>query len=366
MGPSVRPPHVARIVASLALVVAASLAATLPASAFNSDWTKPKLVFRAGFAPNQALAVDAVGKAHIAVQDGSRGVWYVSNASGAWQTCRVSSGDDRNPSIALTDGTVHVAFTRSTPLDRGVYTASSDQPAGTDGCGWALTRRYVGAASGASLEAFGATLSIAFRTADRKLRFARGPAADPDWSTREVIDSACCTSPVELELTTGGAPRVAYGAGTSSKALGLRYGVRTSDGWKKTRVQGGRIKHVDMTLDKSGGVFNPPPNAPRILYVVKGKGTYLARKQTSGVSGKWTRSLERRTYGPPQVHHWSNNTSLVYGGGGNLWFQTQRIISYEVALSTNGRDVKPKLAQGTYLVFSRSKGTTGVYYSRVK
>jgi hypothetical protein len=131
-------------------------------------------------------------------------------------------------------------------------------------------------------------------------------------------------------------------------------------------VQGGRIKHVDMALDKSGGVFNPPPNAPRILYVVKGKGTYLARKKTTGVSGKWARSLEKRAYGPPQVYHWSNNTSLVYGGGGNLWYQTERIISYEVALSTNGRDVKPKLAQGTYLVFSRSKGTTGVYYSRVK
>lgn len=366
MHESVRRLRVDRLAAGLALALAACLMAALPAAAFDSGWTKPKLVFEAGFAPNQALALDRAGKAHIAVQNGGRGVWYVTNVAGSWKKCQLSSGDDRAPSITVANDVVHVAFTRSTPLERGVYTASSDQPAGAGGCGWALTRRHAGGASNASLEASGATLSVAFRSADKKLRFIKGSAADPSWTIREVIDTDCCTSPVELELTTSGAPRVAYGDGTAKKAIGLKYGVRTSSGWRKAKVQGGRIKHVDMTLDKAAGVFNPPPNAPRIIYVVKGKGTYSARKDTSGVSGKWSKYFEKKKYGPPQIHHWSNNTTMVYGGEGKLWHRIVRVITYEQALSTTGRDVKPKLEQGTHLVFSRNKGTTGVYYTRSK
>ena len=366
MHQSVRRPRFDRLVTGLVLALIAVLAVALPAAAFNSGWTKPKLVFAASFAPNQALAIDAAAKAHIAVQNRSKGVWYVTNASGSWRKCQLSSGDDRDPSIAVANDVVHIAFTRSTPLERGVYTASSDQSAGTGGCGWALTKRYAGGASNASLEAYGSRLSIAFRSADKKLRFIKGNATDPAWTIREVIDTGCCTSPVELELTTGGAPRVVYGDGTSSKAIGLKYGVRTSDGWEKVKVRGGRIKHVDLTLDKSGGVFNPPPNSPRIIYVVKGKGTSSAYKQSSGVSGKWKKWFEKRKYGPPQIHHWSNNTAMIYGGAGKLWYKTARVITWEEALSTNGRDVKPKFAHGGYLIFSRNKGTTGVYYTRPK
>ena len=128
------------------------------------------------------------------------------------------------------------------------------------------------------MRAYGGKLSIAFRTGDRKLKFRKGLAGATDWAPAEVIDGKCCTSPVALELTSSGSPRVAFGDGTS-RAEGLKFAVRTAKGWKKSKVHGGRIKHVAMTLNKLPGLFGEPPsNDPSIVFVVKKRGSLLATK----------------------------------------------------------------------------------------
>lgn len=88
-------------------------------------WTGPDLVVPGAFS-DAALALDAAGHAHIAAAGSgtdNQGIWYVTNASGAWAKERVSipppvEGSegyeyDGEPSIALdSDGSIWIAFTR--------------------------------------------------------------------------------------------------------------------------------------------------------------------------------------------------------------------------------------------------------------
>ena len=101
---------------------------TEPTSTPSSEWTAAELVAGGKFA-EPVVAIDSAGYVHVAAAgNGSdnRGIWYFTNASGAWATKRVtiappSSGSylgeeyDGEPSIALdTDGSVWIAFTRWT------------------------------------------------------------------------------------------------------------------------------------------------------------------------------------------------------------------------------------------------------------
>ena len=296
MDASARPLRRSRVPAALTLALVATFIAAIPAAAFTSSWTKPRLVFKHDSAPTHSMVTDGAGKVHIATERGAGGVWYVSNASGSWQQCQISDRNDRQPSIALSGSVVHIAFARQTDGQKGVYTASSDQPAVDPGCGWAVTKRYSGSSSSPSLAAFGATLSIAFNTGARKLRFLKGAAASDPWAPTQVVDGKCCTSAPVLALTTTGSPRIAYGDGTS-KSEGLKFAKRTSKGWKKSKVHGGRIKHIAMVLDRTPGLFGEPPsNFPRIAYVVKKQGAYLATQGGglgAGASDSWARRLGR-------------------------------------------------------------------------
>jgi hypothetical protein len=340
------------------------LAASIPASAFSAGWTPPKRVFAHDSAPNHAMAIDGAGNVHIAAERGAAGVWYVTNASGSWQECQVSDGNDRRPSIAVDGGVVHLAFARLTDGETGIYTASSNQPDAASDCGWAVTPRYEGAATHPSLGARAGSLSIAFRTADKKLRFIKGPAAALTWTVRELIDGSCCTSPVALALTHTGAARVAYGDGTS-KAEGLKYGVRTTSGWKKSKADRGRVKQIAMVLDQTPGLFgDPPSDGPRIAYVVKSRGTYLAVKGSSGASGAWERRSIARSFGPVELTHSSNVTYIVYVSHGDLRYaRASGGIWYGGALSNGGSDDKPRLVGG-HLTFARDSASAGIYHTR--
>jgi hypothetical protein len=300
----------------------------------------------------------------VAAERGSGGVWYVTDRSGTWTQCQVSSGNDRKPSIAVDGSVVHIAFARLTDGERGIYTASSDQPGAAPGCGWSVTERYSGSASHPALAARAGVLSIAFRTGDRKLRFIKGPAASAEWTIRETIDGVCCTSPVVIALTSSGGPRVAYGDGRS-KARGLKFGVRTSKGWKKSKVHGGRVEHVALVLDQTPGLFGQPPsNAPHVAYVVKKQGTYHARKGSPGSGGSWSKRFLRKAFGPVDLTHSSNLTYIVHTSKGNLGYtRTSGGIWYGGRLSGSGRDSKPQLAAGQ-LTFSRKMSGSGIYHTR--
>jgi len=354
---------VSTAISAATLAFAATFLATLPAASFAAGWTTPKRIFPYAGAPTHSMVTDGNGKTHIATERGSGGIWYVTDASGPWTSCQLSSGNDREPSIVSGNGVLHVAFARRDAGQEGIYTASSDQSAGGEGCGWAISRRFSGKASQPSMGQYGGTLSIAFRNGFKKLKFIKGSAASTAWSVLETIDGKCCTSAPSLDLTTKGAARVAYGDGTS-KAQGLKYAVRAGAGWKKSKAGSGRVTHVTMVLDKSPGVFTPPSNAPKIAYVVKKKGTFLATKGSTFASGRWSRRYFGKHFGRPDVAHSSNVTRLLYGGRGDLWYvRMSGAIWLPLKLSGSGRDVKPQL-HGSVVTFARNAGNRGIYYSR--
>lgn len=361
MDTSARPQGPSRLLGALTLALVATFIAAIPAAAFTSSWTKPKLVFKHDSAPTHGMVTDGAGKVHIATERGAGGIWYVSNTSGTWQQCQVSDGNDRQPSIAVSGSVVHVAFARQTDGQRGIYTASSDQPGSDPGCGWLVTKRYSGSTSSPSLAAYGATLSIAFNTGARKLRFLKGAADSNTWSPTQVVDGKCCTSAPTLALTTTGSPRIAYGDGTS-KSDGLKFARRTSKGWKKSKAHGGRIKHIAMVLDRTPGLFgDPPSNSPKIAFVVKKKGAYLATK-----GGGWGKRFLGKAFGPTAVTHASNVTQVIVSKNGNLiHHHSSGGIWFAKKLSGSATDTKPNF-HGGQLTMGRKSGTKGIYYTRPK
>jgi len=364
MNAPVRRPGPARSLIGLSLATACAMVASTTASAFGDGWASPTRISSATVAVSHDMVTDASGYVHIASDRGSGGVWYISNAGGAWTECQVSEGDDRRPSIALEGGTVHIAFARVTDGQQGIYTASSDQPATGVGCGWPVTLRHAGSASYPSMQVRGGVLSIAFRTGDKKLRFTKGPANAAAWTVGEVIDRSCCTSPVALALTHAGAPRVAYGDG-GSRAQGLRFAVRTKAGWRTSKAHGGRVKQVAMVLNQLPGLFGQPPsNAPSIAFVAARQGAYLATKGNDGPGGAWGKRFLGKAFGPLDLTNSSNVTYIVFAKNGDLdYTRGSGGIWWGGKLSGSGKDGQPQLSGGQ-LTFTRKGGRSGIYHTR--
>jgi len=354
----------ARLLFALTLAIACALIASSTVWGFADGWSRPSRVFAASGAPDHEMVTDAGGFVHIASERGTSGIWYISNASGAWAECQVSDGLDRHPSIAVEGGVAHVAFARLTDGQQGIYTASSDQPVGTPGCGWAVTLRHAGSASHPSMQVRGGTLSIAFRTGNKKLLFAKGPANVPGWAASEVIERSCCTSPVALALTHKGAPRVAYGDG-GARAQGLKFAVRAKSGWRKAKVHGGRVKQVALVLNQLPGLFGQPPsNAPLIAFVAARQGAYLATKGNDGPRGAWGKRFLAKAFGPLDLTNSSNITYIVFTrngvleyarGSGGIWWGGR--------LSGKGKDGQPQLSAGQ-LTFSHKGAQPGIFHTR--
>ena len=342
------------------LALALVLAGSLPVAAGSGDWASPKRVFTASGSPVQSMARDSNGAVHVATHRSSRGVWYVTNASGSWKECQVTAANDLQPSIAVSGSDVHIAFARFEAVGRGIYTASGS------GCAWTVTKRYAGGSSKPSLGARGSKLSLAFNTDARKLKFMKGSAGVTTWTTKQTVDTYCCTSPPSLALTHTGSARIAYGDGTS-RQNGLKYAVRTSSGWKKTKVARGRVKQVALTLDHTPGLFGRPPSSgPHIAYMVKSKGTYLSAKGASGTSGKWSQRFLGKSWGPVDVTHGSSTTQVVHTKSGSIKHARHSGGIWSGGTLTNsGSDTHPQL-DGNVLTFTRGKGTAGVYYSYKK
>ena len=309
------------------------------------------------------MVLDGSGKTHIAADDGS-GIVYATNASGSWEECRVSDGDDHEPSIALGGGLVHIAFARYDSGARGIYSASGSG-AGGAACGWQVIVRHAGSDGQPSLGAYGGTLHIAFRTSDKRLRYTRGAYdTDQGWTVLETVDGTCCQSAPALALTTDGSPRIAYG---DSSADGLKYAARSGSSWKKRKVQGGRVRHVALHIDYTPDPWNglQPANAPSIAYVVDHKGTYRAGKGGSGVAGSWGIAFFGRYFAPPDLAGQSNKYVVIYGKGGSLWATSvSGGIYIGRKISSSGRDGLPQIAMfgvDSVVTFARERSGSGVY-----
>lgn len=350
-----------RRLAPLAVATVALFAASLPATAASPAWTSPKRVFQSTGQPAHDTVISGSGHVHIATEKGSGGIHYVTNASGSWQSCQVSDGDDRFPSITAEGDVVHIAFARRDAGQKGLYTASSDKLTAAAGCGFALTKRYTGGAGSSAIGMRGSTLHIAFRTAKDKLKYFRGDPDAADWTTKETIDGKCCTSAPALAFTTTGGPRVAYGDGTR-RAQGLKFAVRTSKGWKKSKASGGRVKHVAMVLDYSPQPFGKPPsNAPHLVYVVKKQGSYLSVKGKPNAKGGWNTRHLGRSFGQGGITTWSNDTIIILSSPGISQVRFRGGILFGETVSSNRKDGKPRYVGGQ-LTFSR-KGS-GVFHTQ--
>ncbi len=106
-----------------------------------------------------------------------------------------------------------------------------------------------------------------------------------------------------------------------------------------------------------------------MAYVVARKGAYLSTKPAPTTRGGWATRPLGRHLGPLDLHHYSNRTTIVYGGGGKLWVATESGgIFYTSLLSGSGRDGRPQVlvGNGTGVTFARSRGTTGVYVTHTR
>jgi len=358
--------HSRKYRAALPMVLAfvGALVFAVPAAAFSSNWTSPKRILAHDGQPLHASVVDGSGHVHVASEKGSKGIHYMTNKSGSWKTCQLTFKNDRYPSITVAGDVVYFVFARQTAGEKGLYTAASDQPVqAAAGCGFATTKRYTGGAGSSAVGVSGSQMHIAFRTSTKKLKYHRGNPASADWTVRENIDGKCCTSAPAMYFTTSGSVRVAYGDGTK-KAEGLKFALRSSGKWKKSKAAGGRVKYVDLVLDHSPGVFTPPNNHPRIAYVVKRKGVSVANKAAPNAKGSWSRFFIGRHFGPTGLVYWSNQQKVLISGKGKMAMTTSGgPIYYTQAISNNGKDSKG-VFMGDRLTFSR-KGK-GVFYTRLK
>jgi hypothetical protein len=346
-----------------ALAVLGLVLTQLPAAAVPPGWASPARVLRTPNQPRHSLVMDGNGKAHVAADDGS-GIVYATNASGSWQSCRVSGGDDHEPSLALGAGKVHVAFARYDTGQRGIYTASGWGAGGAD-CGWDVVVRHAGTDGKPSIGAYGGTLHVAFRTSDHRLRYIRGTWDTEGWTVLETVDGSCCQSAPALALTSDGSPRIAYG---DSSADGLKYAVRSGSSWDKRRVQRGRILHVALVLDQTPDPWhgNQPANAPSIAYVVKNAGTYKARKSGSGTSGAWSLRYFGRYFGPTDLATQSNKSVTICSQNGKIYVTSESGAIYvEKKVSNSGRDGFPQIGlyagTSSFVTFARSGSGAGVY-----
>jgi hypothetical protein len=357
---SVRHPRAASLAVAV-LVAAGVFVATLPAAAVPPGWSGPTRVVTTPSQPRYSMVVDGAGKTHIAAEDS--GIVYATNAGGPWTECRISSGNDRDPSIAHDGTRVHIAFARRDSGELGIRTASGT-PGGSGSCGWDVVLRHDGNATKPAIGAHAGTIHIAFRTADGRLRYKRGDWDATSWTVHQIVDSTCCQSAPALAMTAEGSPRIAYG---DSSADGLRYAAPSGSSWNKRRVQRGRILHVALVLDHTNDPWNgnQPGNAPSIAYVVKNAGTYKARKSGSGTSGAWSFRYFGRYFAPPDLATESNKSVTIYGQGGKIWATSESGAIYvERKISGSGKDGYPQIdlaGQTSVVTFARARTSEGVY-----
>jgi len=196
------------LVASIALLFAAA-----PVSA-GGGWTDPQringLQVESGSGDGPAVAVHD-GKLYIAVAGGApgkRGIYFLTNASGEWIRQRITDKRDFQPSIAVSDGAVHIAFHRQPggpcvdDCSKGIYYALLVS-------GLVLVERvHRGQDFHPSIDLDRGSPRIAFNSRGPGFRglFFSSPREDGGWQNAPL--TGCCQDPTEgpsLQMKGGAA-----------------------------------------------------------------------------------------------------------------------------------------------------------------
>lgn len=347
--------------ASHRLILPAVLVATvLLAAPTSAGWSSAKRIFAATGQPAHSMVLDSEGYVYVATEGGTGkpGIYLVTNASGAWQSEKVTSSADRWPSIAFEDGSVYISFTRRTSGQLGVWTATNESG------DWDVQPRHSGDDGASSLGVHGGTAHIAIRAAGGKLIHRFGPAGSPSsaggWTT-ETIDGSCCSGVPSLGLTTGGAARVAYPDGTSSHPAGLRYASRASGGaWSSQKVDSHKVKSVTLQVAEDG--------KPHVVFVRSSDGTWYANRGTSG----WGSFLHLRPtgYGTPDLAVFSGALAFVYGSSGKISYQAGGSLIFPPAVTIcSSHCSRPELqryggGQPSLIYDKYGTSSDGIYYRK--
>jgi hypothetical protein len=342
---------------SVAVALAAVIGGAAPAGAVPSNWTNPTKAWGSPGGPAHDVAVETgTVFTHIASQGGPPGIWHIAGTGSSWTRTRLTSTDDRTPSIAI-DGTsiVVIAFTRKTAGQQGIYTATNANG------GWDITKRHSGNDGPPSLAVRDGVAHIAFQ-APNGLRYLRGAydAGNEGW-VNESVDGTCCSGPPALDLTADGKPRIAYPDGSSASPTGLAQSSRGSGGWSRMTVATYRVKSVAFDVDTGG--------SSHIAFVRPGGGTWYATRSTAA----WGfRQLDPSLSGPPDLSSHSGSTAFVFGKTGKIRYATLSggIIWAQDFTTTKG-DRKPHIVRNggkPVVTFARANGgsTDGVLFTREK
>jgi len=290
------------VLAAVALTVSAS-----PAGAVPSGWTAPSRAHATHSLVTHDIAVETDGTAHIATQDGEDpGLWYVARVGTTWDRTRITTADDRSPSIALDGFNVVIAFARRDAGQEGIWTATNVTGE------WVLERRHAGLDANPSLAVSAGRAHIAFQAPGGALRYVAGPVDDAGsaW-IGERVDATCCTSAPSLALTSAGDPRVAYSDGPPGSPGGLALSSRTAGGtWNRTPVASYRVSAPALAV--YGTTIH-------IAYVRRGAGTWYASRLTTSWGFK---QIDGGASGPPDLSAFSGSTAFIYGDTGRLRYAT--------------------------------------------
>jgi hypothetical protein len=338
---------------SVAAVVVSLVLGAHPASALAPGWSSPKRVFDGASDLQHSMAVGPSGRTHIAVEDPAGGIWYLTNAGGAWSSTKVTDGIDRDPSIAVTaGGDVIIAFDRRDPADGsvslGIFTVGNRTGEFVE------RQRYDGQAFDPSLAWRDGVLHLALRGADGSLVHLTD--AGGNWVASTVAPGGpdrCCDGGPSLGIDPAGRPVIAW----SRRSGPLRIAVKDGDAWTTATVD---------PKDTATPSLATPASGPLIAYVRDGVGTFLAFM----AGGDWfSTKLDGGFTDPPDIAVSGNGTAFIAEANGRkvrlLEIDGRR--STRTAVVASGRDGHPEVgvSRGSpRLVFSRGAPDGGVYFTR--
>lgn len=182
-----------------------------------------------------SLAVDGNGKAHVAYQWLNHGIYYLTNRSGSWTRRRIrpSSSFVVYPEIALDGvGKVHLAYFVPSPTAPGIrYTTNAS---GT----WITTR--------ITRSAFDIRVDLAVDAA-RKAHLIIGRTGNGyryitnrtgSWRSQTIFGGLRIVRAPSIALDSNGAPIVAYSDAELQVpgGYGTWYAVRTASGWSAAQL----------------------------------------------------------------------------------------------------------------------------------
>ncbi len=362
------------IIVMAAVLCALALAA--PAAA-APGWSEPARVVAALEPSAPSVVVDANFALHVAYHEGyldaPPGVFYATNASGAWRKERVTTGGDgyARPSIALDGhGNVFIAFALLTCPDPSCEGGTSRIHVATNKSGsWVTKPRTSGPADLApSLVVRGGKLHVAFQrrtfpdflgAASSGIWYATNEGGS--WSATQVAsaEGRCYLDQFpSLALDAAGRAHIAYerprtppDCGGSSAGIGLV--TNGSGAWARSKISRDRDDFgPSLALDRAA--------RPGVTFDRAGEGIQFTRRQASGwkplsqVAVGGEASLAFDADSRPHVAYEHNGVRYATRSAG-AWLQT-RVYAGPVDYGTYGGPRIVVMPSGlARIVFARSE-----------